>query len=65
MLVLRRDPVEHAHFVVPSVVPVVGVGISIALLTQVQAATFARAGILVGVGAALWVVNQLVVRRAR
>ena len=46
-----------------AVVPVVGVGISIALLTQVQAATFARAGILVAVGAALWVVNWLFVRR--
>ena len=29
VLVLRRDPVEHDHFQIPSIVPVIGVGISI------------------------------------
>ena len=65
VLVLRRDPVEHEHFVVPSVVPVVGVGISLALLTQIEAATYGRAAILVALGAALWIVNWLVLRRQR
>jgi APA family basic amino acid/polyamine antiporter len=65
VLVLRRDPVEHEHFVVPSFVPVVGVGISLALLTQIEAATYARAALLVAVGVALWIVNWLVVRRQR
>jgi APA family basic amino acid/polyamine antiporter len=63
VLVLRRERVEHEHFVVPSVVPVIGVGISIALLTQIEAETYGRAAILVGVGVALWIVNWLVLRR--
>jgi basic amino acid/polyamine antiporter, APA family len=63
VLVLRREPVEHEHFVVPSAVPVIGVGVSIALLTQIEAATYGRAAILVALGAALWVVNWLVLRR--
>jgi amino acid transporter len=65
VLVLRRDRVEHAHFRVPSVVPVVGVAISLALLTQIAAATYARAGLLLAVGVALWIVNGLVLRRER
>jgi amino acid transporter len=63
VLVLRREPVEHEHFVVPSFVPVVGVGISLALLTQIEADTYGRAALLVALGAALWVVNWLVLRR--
>jgi len=63
VLVLRRETVEHEHFVVPSVLPVLGVLISIALLTQVASETYLRAGILLAVGVALWVVNWLVVRR--
>jgi len=39
VLVLRRERVEHEHFVVWSVVPVIGVAISVALLTQIEAAT--------------------------
>jgi APA family basic amino acid/polyamine antiporter len=65
VLVLRREPVEHEHFVVPSFVPVVGVGISLALLTQIEADTYGRAALLVALGAALWVVNWLVLRRRR
>ena len=63
VLVLRRETVEHEHFVVPSVVPVIGVGISLALLTQIESGTYVRAAILVALGAALWVVNWLIVRR--
>ena len=63
VLVLRRDSVEHEHFVVPSFVPVVGVGISAALLTQIEAATYGRAGLLVSLGVVLWIVNWLVLRR--
>ncbi len=65
VLYLRRDPVSHDHFRVPSVVPVIGIGVSIALLTQIEGEVFARAGILVGVGVALWVVNALLVRAQR
>ena len=63
VLVLRREPVEHEHFVVPSVVPVIGVLVSLALLTQIEAQTYGRAALLIGLGAALWVVNWLIVRR--
>jgi hypothetical protein len=47
---------------VPSFVPVAGVAISIALLTQVESTTDARVGFLVAVGAALWIVNWLILR---
>jgi APA family basic amino acid/polyamine antiporter len=63
VLVLRRERVEHEHFTVPSFVPVVGVAISIALLTQIEAATYVRAAILVSLGVALWIVNWLILRR--
>ena len=63
VLYLRRDRVDHEHFRIPSVFPVLGVGVSIALLTQIEAETFARAGILVGIGVALWLVNELLLRR--
>ncbi len=63
VLVLRRDPVEHPHFVVPAAVPVVGVAISLALLTQIEGDTYARAALLLAVGVALWAVNWLVLRR--
>ncbi len=63
VLVLRREPVEHEHFVVPSVIPVIGVVVSLALLTQVEAATYGRAAVLVGLGVVLWIVNWLILRR--
>jgi amino acid transporter len=63
VLVLRREPADHDHFAVPSFVPVLGVGISLALLTQIEAATYGRAAILVAVGVLLWIVNSLVLRR--
>jgi amino acid transporter len=63
VLYLRRDPVDHDHFRVPSLLPVVGLGISLALLTQIEAEVWARAGLLVALGAALWVLNWLLIRR--
>ncbi len=63
VLVLRRETVEHDHFRVPSAMPVIGVGISIALLTQVEAETFGRAGLLMLLGVALFAINALVTRR--
>ncbi len=64
VLVLRREPVDHEHFVVPSAIPVIGVVVSLALLTQVDAATYGRAALLVGLGIVLWIVNWLILRRA-
>ena len=63
VLVLRRQPAEHEHFVVPSAIPVIGIGISLALLTQIESETYVRAALLVGLGVALWIVNWLIVRR--
>jgi len=63
VLWLRRDPVDHDHFQVPSVIPVLGVGISIALMTQVRGEDWARAGILLAVGAVLFAINWAVVRK--
>jgi APA family basic amino acid/polyamine antiporter len=63
VLVLRRDPVEHEHFRVPTPIPLIGVAISIALLTQVEASSYARAGILVAIGAGLWLLNFVLIRR--
>ena len=58
VLILRREPVGHDHFVVPSVVPVIGILISIALLTQQEGQTFLIAAVLVLVGAVLWAINE-------
>src|SRR4051812_29600630 len=57
-LVLRRQPVSHDHFRAPTAVLVVGAGVSLAMLTTKGAETFARAGLLLAVGAALWVLTR-------
>ena len=64
VLVLRRDEVEHDHFRVPWPLPVIGVGVSIALLTQVEGDAYARAGLLVLLGLALWAINWLALLRS-
>jgi basic amino acid/polyamine antiporter, APA family len=61
VLVLRRDPVDHEHFHAPSVFPVLGALVAVYLLLDTSVddpAVLLRAGILVAVGAALWVVNH-------
>jgi APA family basic amino acid/polyamine antiporter len=61
--VLRREPVEHEHFRAPSVLPVIGALVSLALIVDTardDLATFARAGLLIAVGVALWAVNRLI-----
>ncbi len=65
VLYLRRDPVDHDHFRIPSVFPVLGVGVSIALLTQIEGEVYVRAGILIAVGLVLWGINELVLRRTQ
>ncbi len=65
VLVLRRDPVEHEHFHAPAVFPVLGALVSVALLVDTATddlAVFARAGILLAVGALLWLVNRVLDR---
>jgi basic amino acid/polyamine antiporter, APA family len=63
VLWLRRDSVDHEHFQVPSVVPVIGVVVSIALMTQVKSEDWGRAGILLGIGVVLFAINWLAVRK--
>ena len=58
VLYLRRDKVDHQHFQVPSVFPVLGVCVCIALLTQIAGDAYARGGILLGVGLVLWLINE-------
>ncbi|OEU96922.1 APC family permease [Streptomyces oceani] len=65
VLVLRRDPVEHAHFRTPTVLPVLGAVTALVLaspLADRDTGVYIRAGVLVAIGVALWVVNKLFLR---
>ena len=57
VFVLRRDRVEHEHFRTPSIFPILGILVSLGLITQQQGSTFLRAGALLLVGLVLWGVN--------
>ena len=63
VLVLRRDDVGHDHYRAPTLLPVVGAGISIAVMFTKDADVFLRAGLLLLLGVVFWVVNQAVLRR--
>jgi basic amino acid/polyamine antiporter, APA family len=63
VLVLRRDPVEHDHFRVWTVVPVLGVASCVLLLTQQSAQVWMYAGILLAVGAVLHLLAKWSTRR--
>ena len=54
VLVLRRDTVEHDHFRVWTIVPVLGVASCVLLLTQQSAKVWLFAAILLAVGAMLY-----------
>ncbi|CAN5321714.1 APC family permease [soil metagenome] len=64
-LVLRRDRVEHDYFRIPTAFPVLGVIVNLALLTQQEAGIFLRAGILLLIGAVLWLVNRFTLGRTQ
>ena len=51
---MHRDPVEHDHFRVCTVVPVLGVGSCVLLLTQQTAKVWLFAAVLLAVGAVLY-----------
>ncbi len=57
VLVLRRDPVPHAHFRAPTAIPVIGAAASIALMTTKELEIFALAGGLLVLGTILWAIN--------
>ena len=61
-LVLRNDRVEHEHYRAPIVFPILGILVSVALLTQQELATFRLVGILLLGGVVLYGVNVLVKR---
>jgi APA family basic amino acid/polyamine antiporter len=64
VLVLRRDPVEHDHFRVWTVVPVLGVASCVVLLTQQTAEVWLFAAVLLALGAALYLLAGAMTRRA-
>jgi amino acid transporter len=63
VLVLRRDPVPEEHFHDPWPVPLIGIGGSIALLTQADADVLLRAVLVLLTGLAVWLLNLLAIRR--
>jgi amino acid transporter len=66
VLVLRRDRAEHEHFHAPSWTPYLGIVLCGFLATPLSGRPlqqFVVAGILLVVGAVLWVINRLVVGR--
>ncbi len=66
VLVLRRDRVDHEHFRAPSWTPWVGIALCGFLATPLSGrplGQFLIAGILLAVGAVLWLVNYWYVGR--
>ena len=64
-LVLRKDPVEHKHFVAPTVLPILGALFCAYLVgpwTGRATVQYPIAGILIGVGVVLWFITWLVNR---
>ncbi|MCP2316912.1 Amino acid transporter [Nocardia amikacinitolerans] len=68
VLVLRRDPVEHKHFRTPTFLPVVGAlscGFLVTPFTDRNPDQYLIAGVLLAIGVALWLLNQLAIRSQR
>jgi basic amino acid/polyamine antiporter, APA family len=63
VLVLRRDTVEHRHFRVWTVVPVLGVASCVLLLTQQSAKVWLFAAVLLAVGGVLYAVARVTTPR--
>lgn len=64
VLVLRRDSVDHKHFRVPTVIPILGVASCVLLLTQQSGEVWMYGGLLLAVGIALHFAAVWVRRRA-
>jgi len=54
VLVLRRQPVSHAHFRTPTALPVLAIASCLVLMTQQSAENWLRAGLLLGAGLVLY-----------
>jgi amino acid transporter len=62
VLVLRRDPVEHKHFVAPTALPVIGAVLCVYLASPLSgraSADYKIAGWLMVVGVGLWAITWL------
>jgi len=60
VLVLRRDPVDHRHFVAPTVIPVIGAVVCLALMVfETEGRIALRALFLLAVGAILFGITWL------
>lgn len=57
VLILRRDKVKTEYFKAPTIMPVIGLIVSLALLTTKDSESFVRAGILLVIGAVLYLVT--------
>ncbi len=55
VLVLRRDPVDHDHFRAPTFAPILGAIVCVVLIVDNDAEIFLRAGLLLLLGAVLWI----------
>jgi hypothetical protein len=62
VLVLRRDHVDHEHYHAPTALPLLGVGISIAVMFTKEGDVFLRAGLLLLVGVVFWLMNLAALR---
>jgi APA family basic amino acid/polyamine antiporter len=65
VLVLRRDPVGHSHFVAPSIMPVIGGLVALVFLLPINRTgeVYLTAIFLLIGGLVLWALNFLVTRR--
>ncbi|WP_256983398.1 APC family permease [Rhodococcus sp. 15-649-2-2] len=63
VLVLRRDRADTDHFRTPTALPVLALITCAVLLTQQSAPTWLRAGLLLAVGVALYVVGTVLTRK--
>ncbi len=63
VLVLRKDTVDHDHFSVPTFVPIVGAIGAAVVLTQPDAETYARAGLIMLLGVIVFIPTYLATRR--
>jgi APA family basic amino acid/polyamine antiporter len=63
VLVLRRDRVEHPHFVAPTVMPVLGAVFCFGLLTRQEGSVLVKAAVLLLIGVGLWLVNRMITGR--
>ena len=63
-LLLRQDRVDHDHFKVPFVLPLLGIAACAVVMTQVEGETWLRAGALLCLGLGLWAIQRIAVRAA-